>query len=379
MLNKMAQLSILITSLLIPPGLVFADSPAELVRQGNTAYLAEKYDEALAAYEEASVEAPESPHLYFNKGTALYQKGDYAGASQSFEKAALKSRDLQLEASSKFNLGNCAFREAERQQDGDLQKALESCGKSIQYYQEALELDPDFSAAAENIEVVRLVMKSLLDAINKQKEAQKQQQEANQKIAETLKELIAKQNDALNRNRRLEQERNRKGASPELQGMTEELIQDQKDLQTETEDLEKDIPKPQNQNAPSQESPVATHLKNAVKEQQAATGNLEQQNSAAAEKNQEKAVEELEEALSALSSGQQCKSPDPQQQQQQQGEQQQQQEATADKRPEEGGDEQEAAAQMGDDARDILDEEKENKKQRRMQSAGGYRDVDKDW
>ena len=378
MLNKMAQLSILITTLLIPTGLVFADSPAELVRQGNTAYLAEKYDEALAAYEEASVEAPESPHLYFNKGTALYQKGDYTGASQSFEKAALKSRDLQLEADSKFNLGNCAFREAERQQDGDLQKALESCGKSIQYYQEALELDPDFSAAAENIEVVRLVMKTLLDAINKQKEAQKQQQEANQKIAETLKELIARQNDALDRNRHLEQERNREGASPELQGMTEELIRDQKDLQADTEDLAEDIPKPRNQNAPSQESPVATHLKNAVKEQQAASGNLEQQNSAAAEKNQEKAVEELKEALSALSSGQQCKSPVPQQQQQQ-GEQQQQQEASADKRPEEGNEDQEAAAQMDDDALDILDEEKENKKQRRMQSAGGYRDVDKDW
>ena len=377
MLKKVAQLSVIITTLLISMGLVFADSPAGLVRQGNTAYLAEKYDEALAAYEEASVEAPESPHIYFNKGAALYQKGDYTGAAQSFEKAALKSRDIRLEAGSKFNLGNCAFREAERQQDGDLQKALESYGKSIQYYQETLELDPDFSAAAENIEVTRLVMKTLLDAINKQKEAQKQQQEANQKIAETLKELIEKQNDALNRNRQLEQERKREGASPKLQGMTEDLIQDQKNLQTETEALAKDIPKPQNQNAPSQESPVATHLNNAVKEQQAASGNLGQQNSAAAEKNQEKAVEELKEALSALSSGQQCKSPDPQQQQKE-GEQQQQ-EASADKRPEGGNDDQEAMAQMGDDARDILDEEKENKKQRRVQSAGGYRDVDKDW
>ena len=375
---KTAQLSVIITSLLIPMGLVFADSPAELVRQGNAAYLAEKYDEALAAYEEASVEAPESPHLYFNKGTALYQKGDYAGAARSFEKAALKSRDLQIEAGSKFNLGNCAFREAERQQDGDLQKSLESCKKSIQYYQEALALDPDFRTASENIEVVRLVMKTLLDAINKQKEAQKQQQEANQKIAETLKELIEKQNDALNRNRQLEQERSRVGASPNMQGITEDLIQDQKDLQTETEGLAKDIPKPQNQNAPSQESPVATHLNNAVKEQQAASGNLGQQNSAAAEKNQEKAVEELKEALSALSSGQQCKPPDSQQQQKEGEGQKQQQSASADKQPE-GNNDQEATAQMGDDARDILDEEKETKKQRRMQSAGGYRDVDKDW
>ena len=83
-------------------------------------------------------------------------------------------------------------------------------------------------------------------------------------------------------------------------------------------------------------------------------------------------------ATSIESAEKTSKSPDPQPQQQE-GEQQQQQEASADKRPEEGNDEQEAMAQMGDDAGDILDEEKENKKQRRMQSAGGHRDVDKDW
>ena len=134
--------------LLITYSNLYGASSADLVNKGNTAYLAGKYDEALFAYEEASVEAPESPHIYFNRGAALYQKGDYSGAIEAFEKAALKSKDIQLEAKSRFNLGNCAYREAERQQDSNLEKALEACTKSIRHYQEALELDSDLKEAA---------------------------------------------------------------------------------------------------------------------------------------------------------------------------------------------------------------------------------------
>ena len=99
---------------------VHAESAADLVSRGNESYLKGKYDDAISAYEEASVDAPESPYIYFNRGTALYKKGDYSGASEAFEKAALKSKDPGLEAKSKFNLGNCAYREAERQKDSDL-------------------------------------------------------------------------------------------------------------------------------------------------------------------------------------------------------------------------------------------------------------------
>lgn len=155
-----------------------AASTKDLIQEGNVAYLSGEYDKALAAYEEASVDAPESPFIYFNKGTALYKKGDYSSAIEAFEKAALKSKDLALEAKAKFNLGNCLFREAERQSDSDLNKSLEACQKSIAHYQESLELDPDLTEAAENIEVVRLVMKNILDEINKRKEEAKQQQEA---------------------------------------------------------------------------------------------------------------------------------------------------------------------------------------------------------
>ena len=78
-------------------------------------------------------------------------------------------------------------------QDSDLKKALEECNKSIRHYQEALALDPGFHQAAENIELVRLVLKTILDEINRQKKAQEQQNEAMQRAAEQLKELISRQ------------------------------------------------------------------------------------------------------------------------------------------------------------------------------------------
>jgi Ca-activated chloride channel family protein len=367
--------------LLIPCPNGYADSTADIVDRGNSAYLSGKYDDAISAYDEAAVDAPESPHIYFNKGAAFYQKGDYASASQAFEKSALKSKDIALEAKSKFNLGNCAYREAERQQDSDLNKALEACAKSIRHYQEALELDPDFDEAAENIEVVRLVMKTILDEINKQKEAQKQQQEAMQQTAEKLKELIKRQQDALDRNTRIDDERSKKGDSQKLKEQTQDLAQDQRNLHHETRELAENMPKPGSQNAQATETPEEKHLKNAAKEQMAASGNLEQDHNSEAKVNQKKALKELKNALESLGKGQSGRGQ--KDNKQQEGEQQGEQQAPSGEQPPQDKEDQEndqaAAAQLSDDAHDILDEEKDNKKQRRMQAAGGYRDVDKDW
>jgi Ca-activated chloride channel homolog len=159
-----------------------AASTAELVSKGNSLYLAGKYDEALSAYEEASVKAPESPRLYFNKGAAYYRKENYDKAKEAFENAALKTKDVNLEAMARFNLGNCSFSQAQRQKDSDLNEMLEACQTAIRHYQEALKLDPGLKEAAENIEVVRLVMKNIMDEINKRKEAAEKNQATQEKM-----------------------------------------------------------------------------------------------------------------------------------------------------------------------------------------------------
>jgi hypothetical protein len=356
-----------------------ANSMTDLIEEGNIAYLAGEYDKALSAYEEASVEAPESPIIYFNKGGTLYQMGDYAGATDAFEKAALKTKDSQLEAKSRFNLGNCSFREAERQQDSDLNKALEALTKSIQHYQDALKLVPGFVEAAENIEVARLMMKNILDAINKQKEAAQQQQEAMEQAAKKMEELIEKQQQALDRNQQLDDDRRSKGESEALRQQVQDLAKKQRDLQAETEELAKNMPKPVGQQSLSEETPTEKHLKNAEKEQNEAAEHLEENHTSEAEPNQEKALKELKEALESLQGDQDSGG---QKQEQQQGNQQEQEGVSPQEEPQNPGEQQEeqaAEAQLMEDAHDILDEEKDNRERRQMQAAGAYRDVDKDW
>ena len=164
-----------------------AASKEKLVKKGNAFFSSGNYDEAISAYDEAAVNDPESPYIYYNKGTALYKKEDFTAAIDAFGKAAIKSKDIFLESKSRFNLGLCFFREGERQKDSDLKKTLESYGLSVQSFQEAIDLNPEFEEAAENIEMVRLMMKALLDEIKKQEEEAKKQQEQAQKIAEQIK------------------------------------------------------------------------------------------------------------------------------------------------------------------------------------------------
>ena len=190
-----------------------------IVEKGNAAYRAGRYDEALKHYKEASVAIPESAELYFNQGTVHYRQGDYEAATDAFSQAALRSKDPLLEANARYNQGNCAFREAERQRDSDLNKAIEACGTAIGHYQDvrhggssridgrssrskvigetarryqkAPQLDALVNKAAENIEVVRLYLKALLDEQQKKEEEQQQQDDLGKKLKELLERQVA--------------------------------------------------------------------------------------------------------------------------------------------------------------------------------------------
>ncbi len=163
-------------------GTALADSPRGLVSKGNRQYGKKAFGEALEYYDKASVKAPESPIVALNKGAAFYQQGDYEKAREQFKEAASKTKSLPFEAKAWYNLGNVAFREGERQEDSDLQKALASLEESVRSYVTALEKDPELEEAAENLETARLKIKDLLDKIKNQ---QQQKGDQNQQAAAT--------------------------------------------------------------------------------------------------------------------------------------------------------------------------------------------------
>lgn len=358
----------------------FAASTSDLVAEGNRAYRGGKYDEALEAYEKASVDAPESPHIYFNKGASEYMKGDYKKAADLFEKAALKSKDLAFEARSQYNLGNSLFRENERQRDSDLQKSLKMLEKSIIHYQKAMKLDPSIKDAAHNIEIARLTMKQVLDEIKKQQEEAKEHQEKSKKLADTLKDLIQRQEKLAEDTKGLEGEKKRNTDSGNLRDRSHELATDQNNLKRETEKVAKQMDTHQGQHGTSS-TKGKEHLERAVSEQSEAEERLQKEKLASAYRAQQNAAKEMKKALEAMSGGGEG---NPQQnereQEEQQGVNQQQQPGTPSKpEGEEPEQEQKAVAQRDETAHDILDEERENREQRQIRVPGGYRPVEKDW
>ena len=391
------QLGLMILFFLMIGGETHAASPASLVSKGNRLYLDGKYDDALSAYEEASVQAPESPQIYFNSGAAYYRKKDYEKAKEAFENTALKTKNIRLEAMAHFNLGNCLFGEGQRQKDSDLNKALEAFQTSIRQYQKALTLDPGLKEAAENIEVVRLVMKNILDEINKQKEAAAKDQAA----VEKLKKLIQQQQELLDRNNYLSDEKAQQGDSPALKNKILELANDQKAVEKETRDLAPElsptVQKSLSPQAPSKREAAKQHLETAADEQENAAGKITAMQTSAARENQKNAQDELNKALASLSgdNGQQGRQNSQKAEgsdkdkgknnvkkdaQEDQGQNQEQnKEAHAPQKQEGTGKEIQQPAMPEGDAQSILDEEKENLRQRRATVSGGYSEVDRDW
>ena len=68
--------------LLLLPLLLQAQSLRSLVKTGNEAYKAGEFDEALNAYRQAQLEAPDDALGKFNEGAALYRKEDLDGAAE---------------------------------------------------------------------------------------------------------------------------------------------------------------------------------------------------------------------------------------------------------------------------------------------------------
>lgn len=392
---------------IVPDNGALAASKEKLVKKGNALFAEEKYDKALSAYDKAAADDPESPYILFNKGAALYKKEAYAEAREAFQKAALKSKDIDLEANARFNAGMCFFRKGERQKDNDLNKTLEAYKAGAASFQEALDLDPKFSEAAENIELVRLMMKSVLDEIKKQEEAAKKQQEQMKQTAEKIKQLIQKQENLLNQSRNLlknkDSDQTMENQTPaELSEQNQAIAGAQDQLKQETTDLSKELTQqpmpmpsvgaPANQKNTS-DHPSRQHLDDSASEQELAVTRLADNETTAAAGHQQGSLDALNKAFDALAG-------DPQNQGGgSQNQNQQNQSSGAEKNsdpdseskesgaaqnreppPEEAPEKEPAQAfELTDGPDSILKEEKENKKHRNPVSAGGFKEVDKDW
>ncbi len=147
-----------------------AESARTSVQQGNRLYAQGNFSEAISTYEQALLEKPEAQEPQFNKANSYYRLDDLAEAMDLYKEVAAESKDMKLVTKAKYNLGNCFFQRGMKQRDSDLQKALEDLKTSITHWRGVLDIDPKNEKAAKNIEVARLIIKDIIDQINKQKQ-----------------------------------------------------------------------------------------------------------------------------------------------------------------------------------------------------------------
>ncbi|MFO7680647.1 MAG: tetratricopeptide repeat protein [Chloroflexota bacterium] len=139
------------------------DSPAaKLLRQGNDAFAAQNYLDALGAYQLAQNRRPELAEPFYNAANALYRQGSFGDAIAQIQQALLNAQSDELAQHSFFNLGNAAYN------GQDLETA-------VQAYIDALLLNPNDADAKHNLEL----------ALQQQQQQEQQQQEQEQQDQES--------------------------------------------------------------------------------------------------------------------------------------------------------------------------------------------------
>lgn len=148
----------------------FAASVSGSVKKGNDFYRKGQYDQALMHYNEAYVDAPDSDIVNFDIGAASYQKGDYEKAIEAFNKA-LVSDNPGIEEKAAYNIGNSKYRLGRLlKEKKDLGSAANLYRQALDYYKQAIELNPKNINAKYNHEFVERELKALLDKLKQQEE-----------------------------------------------------------------------------------------------------------------------------------------------------------------------------------------------------------------
>jgi tetratricopeptide (TPR) repeat protein len=377
---RRAKLTLLFILLTMQPAR--ANSAQTSVLEGNKLYRQGNFTEAIKQYDQALLEQPQVMEPKFNKANCYYQLDDLANAIDLYNEVAAESKDMKLVAGAKYNLGNCYFKRGSKQKDSDLQKALKDLQSSIIHWRQALDIEPENQNAAKNIEVARLIIKDILDQLNKQREQQQQQAEKQKQLQEKLKQLSDRQKSLAEQTQQTKEQAD-KGQIDQQQALDNynKQAQEQSQLKSETEQTSQQMQQQDPNNPqPPQMQQAADELNQAIEKQTEAIKNLKASDPNTAKKAEEKAAEHIEDALKSLSGE---NSQGQQQQQEQKGQTQQQErqsnESEKEQQQQEQQQEQQAAVAPDTTAQEILDREQSQKEQRQMLQRTPYKKVEKDW
>lgn len=127
---------------------------ADLLRAGNEAFARRDWDAAEALYAEAEALTPDPGLVAFNKGLALYCRGDFRRAELCFRRTLSDAAiPAERRAQALYDLGNCLVRQAGDTDLKQLQAAIECFDRTVT----AATDDGLRTDARHNLEVAKLL------------------------------------------------------------------------------------------------------------------------------------------------------------------------------------------------------------------------------
>jgi Ca-activated chloride channel family protein len=145
------------------------------------AYEHAQYSKAQRDYAQSLKQDPNRTRLQFNLGAAAYKAGDFTTAASAFT-SALRTREIPLQQSAYYNLGNALFRQGEKGLSADPQATIKTWQQSLGAYDTALQIRPTDGDAKFNRGVVQRRLDELQrQQQQKQKQNDKQDQNKNDK------------------------------------------------------------------------------------------------------------------------------------------------------------------------------------------------------
>jgi Ca-activated chloride channel family protein len=147
------------------------------VQQAQTAYQKGDYSAAMKEFEADAHHHPQSGTLQFDAGTAAYKAGQYAQATDDFQKSlgakeSSDPRQLAAQEDAYYNLGNTLYRTGQKTEKGNVQQTIQTWESAVKSYDAALELRKADADSRFNRDFVE----KKLDELKKQQQQQKQNQ-----------------------------------------------------------------------------------------------------------------------------------------------------------------------------------------------------------
>lgn len=232
---------VVVLLLISPP--VAGASAVKSAREGSVRFKEQDYAGAVAKYEEALKNDPESAKINFNLGTSLYKAGDYDTAAEHLQQALLTD-DPDLLARARFNLGNTHYQRGRLQEDQDIAAAIAELERSLNYYEPLLEApDPDPDAIANQA----LIEQELQRLREKQEEQKRQQQDQKQN-----------QDQGQEQNQGQSSSKNSSSAQPQNGAGEEQNPSPDASQEDGTSKSPEEHPSPSGQGTPQEESPSSS-------------------------------------------------------------------------------------------------------------------------